>query len=92
MSDLPAGSDRVRVKFWSCPDRSHRFVEWNGDIATCPTCGSTNEALSSHSWERTNHEGPMVLRCSACGYVWKSGDLGPTDFCPNGKDVGGRDC
>ena len=30
------------IKFWCCPMPMHRFVTWNGDVATCDECGRTN--------------------------------------------------
>lgn len=33
----------ARVQFWTCLNKAHRTVTWNGDVATCGTCGLTSE-------------------------------------------------
>ena len=33
---------RQRIKFWACPIDSHRYVTWDGPVATCDTCGRSN--------------------------------------------------
>ena len=30
-------------KFWVCPNLCRGFVDWDGDKATCRTCGRTNQ-------------------------------------------------
>ena len=41
----------VPFLFWVCPDHRRGQVSWNGDLATCETCGKTNKrelALGRH--------------------------------------------
>lgn len=39
---LLASIGNTPIKFWICPEVGHPGVEWDGDLATCTTCGRTN--------------------------------------------------
>lgn len=30
-------------KFWCCPNKEHKRVTWDGDIATCDECDETSQ-------------------------------------------------
>lgn len=34
---------KAHIQFWACLNKEHRTVTWNGDVATCDTCGLTSE-------------------------------------------------
>ena len=33
----------LRIRFWTCLNPAHNTVTWNGDVASCNTCGLTSE-------------------------------------------------
>lgn len=41
--ELEEAFKNVRFRFWTCINKAHRYVTWNGDVASCDTCGLTSE-------------------------------------------------
>ncbi len=34
-----------KFKFWRCPEHQNGHVVWEGDLATCQTCGAHNQTV-----------------------------------------------
>ncbi|GAA4209560.1 hypothetical protein GCM10022252_76260 [Streptosporangium oxazolinicum] len=41
--DLPEELAEAPVQFWTCLNRDHKTVTWQGDIASCGECGLTSD-------------------------------------------------
>ena len=40
--ELPEEFLNCRFKFWTCPECIAPFIDWDGNVATCQSCGLTN--------------------------------------------------
>lgn len=62
--------DGVRVKFWSCPNdgwpylRPWHRVKWDGDLATCLSCGENNRPRPCQCDFDSSFTGGL---CDVCG-------------------------
>jgi hypothetical protein len=49
MSELFEEILNAPVRFWMCINREHKSVAWDGDVATCPDCGVTNQMTTRYA-------------------------------------------
>lgn len=54
--DLEEAFKNVRFRFWTCLNKAHRYVTWNGDVASCDTCGLTSEMTAKRDSLVREHE------------------------------------
>lgn len=73
--DVREAINRTPIAFWTCLNSDHDAVTWNGDIATCDTCGLTSEMTQRFTRSVRTHMAEHVLkvsdilhgyRCPAC--------------------------
>ena len=48
--DLMEAFASVPFRFWTCLNKTHKDVTWNGDVASCDTCGLTS--TMKDAWTR----------------------------------------
>ncbi|TMS00151.1 hypothetical protein [Nonomuraea basaltis] len=41
--DLEEAFKNTPYRFWTCINKTHKYVTWTGDVASCDTCGLTSE-------------------------------------------------
>ncbi|MFI7113986.1 hypothetical protein ACIBK9_47250 [Nonomuraea sp. NPDC050227] len=71
--DLMEAFANVPFRFWTCLNKAHKDVTWNGDVASCDTCGLTStmkdawtKLVREHERKRTAEEIATAIEARRC--------------------------
>lgn len=60
--DIRKAIERTPIQFWTCLNRDHQTVTWNGDVASCDTCGLTSEMTQRFIGSIRRHTAEHLLK------------------------------
>lgn len=99
MTDQPIPEEVLNapVTFWTCLNRAHETVTWDGDVASCDTCGLTSQmtqrrAALIRADERRKVAEEIAVAIEAVDWVeWAlAGQHAGRDAARIARQIGGR--